>query len=998
MSKLVRMAVFAALLVGGASLARAQAVNLAAGQKSWASNQDPARPVARAFDGNVNPDPSASSMAVIRPSTSGPAYVQVDLGSSRQIGTVEIYNTQEACAGGEGHCGMYSAVIVVSEDLILESDAAAPRPKVSAIQFNIGNSAGSFNSSIARVTFDRRARYVALFALGSEEFHLAELRVLEAPNGALGRSKSSQSSTLATGIASRAIDGNTGGQANRSSGVITGTVPVAQTQPQSQPWWQIDLDVVQGIRQIDVWIAGNYQFPAATLFVSEKPLTGSYSALLNNPAVAHFSLAAGTTGRKQVAVNRRGRYVKIQIGSTQSLTLALAEVQVWSIAGGAVNLRRVSQSSLSANLLATADKAVDGIADPNLLDGFGMATGVSPAGKPTPWWQIDLERIKEVRTLNLWNRSDCCGEALSDFYVFARARQGFVPTDTVATLLADPTVTAWYVPAFPVSLPMVSIPLGGQNRYFRIQKAKNQALAFAEAEFVTREGFMTSPVWGQLFDTPVEQAVANRFNRMLPTVTFAGVLPYARALDTLTLEVNDCGRGYDGHGAPCTESNGDDDTRWRELATLSSFPATPKLTAFGPEPMVPWSITLPISSDVNWQQGGVINVRAVRRSLDARVPEYPIVLGTFDAQGRPPPYLAARTPLVSTAPTPGSAAMPANEKPAFLSAGANTPVVPAGGYSFSPYYKQLDAEGLRILTLAEFKLRYGLPSNDSVAFRYYNQGDLGVRRDMTCAAQKNGDIACAVTNYGRSGEGTFGRQGTSGAGLLATVAMVYRGALPDGAPNKVAFFVYSGTADFEGEYYRIDEIQLDNLGYNKTIPGNCLTCHGGSTSGAGYSVTGAHFLPFDFTAFDPASVSRTATTEEAVRKLNAMVWDTNPGAPIRSVISGWYPGNVHTTGQTQQDSFTPDAWNTQDTDRAYYQNVLRPACRTCHLSRPESVVNMLSPSDFNKLRPLIINYVCQTHLMPNAERTADELWRGPGRAHLLQYLGLNANQCGPLLQ
>jgi large repetitive protein len=60
-----------------------------------------------------------------------------------------------------------------------------------------------------------------------------------------------------------------------------------------------------------------------------------------------------------------------------------------------------------------AGKAVDGN-----TNGFYANASVAVTGnQATPWWQVNLESIYNISSIVLWNRTDCCGERLADFYV-----------------------------------------------------------------------------------------------------------------------------------------------------------------------------------------------------------------------------------------------------------------------------------------------------------------------------------------------------------------------------------------------------------------------------------------------------------------------------------------------------------------------------------------------------------------------------------------------------
>jgi len=49
------------------------------------------------------------------------------------------------------------------------------------------------------------------------------------------------------------------------------------------------------------------------------------------------------------------------------------------------------------------------------------------------WWQVDLGVSATINSVAVWNRTDCCGDRLSDYWVFV-SNTPFSATDTPATL------------------------------------------------------------------------------------------------------------------------------------------------------------------------------------------------------------------------------------------------------------------------------------------------------------------------------------------------------------------------------------------------------------------------------------------------------------------------------------------------------------------------------------------------------------------------------------
>jgi len=61
-----------------------------------------------------------------------------------------------------------------------------------------------------------------------------------------------------------------------------------------------------------------------------------------------------------------------------------------------------------------ASKAVDG----NTNGNWGAGSVTHTQGETTPWWQVDLGSVKDLETIQIYNRLDCCKDRLSDYHVF----------------------------------------------------------------------------------------------------------------------------------------------------------------------------------------------------------------------------------------------------------------------------------------------------------------------------------------------------------------------------------------------------------------------------------------------------------------------------------------------------------------------------------------------------------------------------------------------------
>lgn len=337
------------------------------------------------------------------------------------------------------------------------------------------------------------------------------------------------------------------------------------------------------------------------------------------------------------------------------------------------------------------------------------------------------------------------------------------------------------------------------------------------------------------------------------------------------------------------------------------------------------------------------------------------------------------------------------------------------------YYDTIDAPA----TLTEFKDRHHFELGETRAI-YYNVGDLGVGRDMHCRKTSTNITACFVTNYGRSGAGVnpspvFGTldqqtainqaiNGGNGAFLnkpVATVAMIHDPS-PAAAANPVQFMVYDDLGELTN-FAALDNPSIpvaanaahfipQSTEVNVNVPDNCLTCHG---AGADYvrsetigqpSITGAAFLPFDKQSFVFSTSNSTyseANMMPKLKQLNTLVWNTvSPTSAIGSLLKGMYPVAGVPTGPQDPSSafdvtYIPAGWNGNRVQRQVYNEVVKPYCRTCHMTSQAN-------HDWDTYGEMdtaysLTNVVCGGYElpMPQAEQVLNRMWNGPARAHFV---------------
>jgi len=118
---------------------------------------------------------------------------------------------------------------------------------------------------------------------------------------------------------------------------------------------------------------------------------------------------------------------------------------------------------------------VDGNTDGNFYD--NSVSHTNP--EPNPWWQVDLGVSTAVSSVVVWNRTDCCGTRLGDYWVFV-SDTPFLVTDTPATLQGRLGTFSSHQTTAPN--PSTTIPVAFQGRYVRVQLTGGDVLSLAEVQ------------------------------------------------------------------------------------------------------------------------------------------------------------------------------------------------------------------------------------------------------------------------------------------------------------------------------------------------------------------------------------------------------------------------------------------------------------------------------------------------------------------------------------
>ncbi|HDN27246.1 MAG TPA: hypothetical protein ENG03_09170 [Thioploca sp.] len=136
-------------------------------------------------------------------------------------------------------------------------------------------------------------------------------------------------------------------------------------------------------------------------------------------------------------------------------------------------------------------RAVDG----NTSGNYGHKSVTHTQAKKESWWQVDLAGAYDIETINVYNRTDCCGERLSNFYVMVS------DTPFPADLNSAKNQANWNQHVAGRAPTTQTFTVGTKGRYVRVQLAGSNYLSLAEVEVMGRPA--TKPV---SFCTETEKA------------------------------------------------------------------------------------------------------------------------------------------------------------------------------------------------------------------------------------------------------------------------------------------------------------------------------------------------------------------------------------------------------------------------------------------------------------------------------------------------------------
>jgi hypothetical protein len=219
-----------------------------------------------------------------------------------------------------------------------------------------------------------------------------------------------------------------------------------------------EVQVVSPIVNHTVQISGRGFTKATTVAIDGKPATGvSYIG----PNQVQATLPADVIDGVVTATNQAGASAGDAAGYTYDAALNVAQGKT------------ATQSSTAFD--SPPEHAVDGNTDGNYGSGSLSHTDFNQ----NAWWQVDLGSDQSLREINLWNRSDCCADRDTDYWVFVSS----TPFDhSLSPAQQASTAGVWSSHQIAQMGRPTRIPASVTGRYVMVQLTGANYLALAEVQ------------------------------------------------------------------------------------------------------------------------------------------------------------------------------------------------------------------------------------------------------------------------------------------------------------------------------------------------------------------------------------------------------------------------------------------------------------------------------------------------------------------------------------
>ena len=194
-----------------------------------------------------------------------------------------------------------------------------------------------------------------------------------------------------------------------------------------------------------------------------------------------YSFTVNPTNAGQVTIVLPSQSVTDDAGNANNQPSNTLNINYTPNTGGCNNPTNIAlnkpATQHSTQFNAVASRANDGNTDGN----FWVSNSVSLTNWTNQsWWEVDLGSVADINEIRIFNRSDCCQDVLSNYYIFV-SDSPFSSTDLNTTL--NQNGVSNYLQSNQAQSPS-TVAINGSGRYVRVQLNGQGFLALAEVEVI----------------------------------------------------------------------------------------------------------------------------------------------------------------------------------------------------------------------------------------------------------------------------------------------------------------------------------------------------------------------------------------------------------------------------------------------------------------------------------------------------------------------------------
>ncbi len=177
------------------------------------------------------------------------------------------------------------------------------------------------------------------------------------------------------------------------------------------------------------------------------------------------------------------------------------------------------------DLVATQSTTYNGAQASYAIDGntSGIFTGASVThtnpNSSNPWWTCNWSVVDSIPEVTIWNRADCCGERLANFYVFL-SKTPFTSDDPAVTAA---TKGVWKYYNAGIAGAKTIVPVNTCAKYLRIQIVGTGTLSLAEVQINRKSGNCEATSIENIRESEKIEVFPNPINGKNFTVNLSGI-------------------------------------------------------------------------------------------------------------------------------------------------------------------------------------------------------------------------------------------------------------------------------------------------------------------------------------------------------------------------------------------------------------------------------------------------------------------------------------------